>query len=160
MREVSAVPAYLSEWAVGCLSMELLQTLVPWSQIFHFTWEEVHMQGLASHRGKDSCTSKSAGASRILRGRTRWGIGVDAESRTALSQPPGHDPLVQMTFHRGCLRPSENTEITSQFMSVAKLQFYGWESPQHEKLYERVTALGRLRTADLNPFPPRSSYSV
>lgn len=61
MREVSAVPAYLSEGAVGCLSMELLQTLVPWSQIFHFTWEEVHMQGLASHRGKDSCASKSAG---------------------------------------------------------------------------------------------------
>jgi hypothetical protein len=27
--------------------------------------------------------------------------------------------------------------------------FYGWESPQHEELYESVAALGKLRTTVL-----------
>lgn len=36
-------------------------------------------------------------------------------------------------------------------MKKQREQFYGWGSPQREELYERVSALGKLRATALKP---------
>lgn len=61
-----------------------------------------------------------------------------------------------MTFHRGHLRPSENTDIYNTIPNSSKITAvkYGitmlrGRSPQPEELYCWVAALGKLRTAAL-----------
>lgn len=75
-----------------------------------------------------------------------------------LSQPVGHDLFRGgcRIFHRGHLRPSENTIFILWFATVTNLQLWAamklillLASPQYEALYQMAAALWRVRTTAL-----------
>lgn len=73
-------------------------------------------------------------------------------------QPEGQNTFVgRMTLSLSHLRPSKNTDIyivihhpnKSTVMKQPQKQSYGQRTPQHDRMYEVVIALGMLRTVAL-----------
>jgi hypothetical protein len=134
---------------MGLISAVSGQTAAWWQQLWKTHWLQKVMERRACAQRTELClVQRGTSIERQNEGWKQW-------TKVSGSQPVSQDPFEgQTTLSQGSpIRYPVWQIFTLWFITVAAKIMLWLGSPQHEKLYWRFLALGRLRTTGLRSVP-------